>query len=309
MSSNTLNDTLLDMFFSTKTPGLAVATRLSCLGLLTFALHAEYTLKNGTILQDSSVKQSGESFTATILINGAPQPINFTANDLRQVNLPQPAALNEAKLLIAAGKPDESIEPLQKTQSEQAVIKGVPGAYWTEATELLIDALILGKKNAEAEALVREPQLSGLLPVDRQYIKDYFSIFAGRDAAIDTQVQNLRDFAKSASSGRLSARAWLEIGNALSEKGRVEEAIQAWLRVTVFHQAEEDLCFRAMIATSRAMQQINRHDDGKNLLKQYEKDQVVSPYVDLVKTELLKFVDKQNEANKDKNVPNAEKSN
>lgn len=281
----------------------ASLTRMSFAALLTFSLQAEYILKNGTMLPDASVKQSGDAFTATIIINGTQQPINFTANDLRQVNLPQPSSIGEAKLLIASGKAEDAVELLVKAQSEQAPLKAVPGSYWTEATELLIDAHMQSKKASEAEAQVRDSQLSGLLPVDRQYLKDYASIFSSRESEIDSRITNLKDFAKSASSGRLAARAWLEVGDTLSEKGRLDDALNAWLRVTVFHQAEEDLSFRAMISASRAMQQINRRDDGKELLKQYQKDHVVSSYVDLVKTELLKFEEKKKES--DKTTPSA----
>lgn len=270
---------------------------LLCTALLTSLVGAqEYELKNGRRIDAASVKANGDAFTATITIGAAQQALNFTAQDLARVSLPEPKALADAREMIANNKLDDAIAAADGVLTSSANIKNVAGAWWYKAMIIKLDATATKGKSTDAVTLIDEATISALAPDAATAVRDMLEIIGGRKGNQDARLTKLRAVTKRSVDSWIQGRAWLEIGDSMSSKGDMESAVKAWLRVPVFFAAEQDLAFRGTLAAAKGMQQIKRAEDGVTLLDQYISDHVGTPYEALIKIEKQKIAPQTDKA-------------
>lgn len=256
----------------------------------------EFELTNGRRVSAASVKPTAAGFSAVLITGVNSQNINFTAKDVVRAHLSEPAEIREAKQLIASGKSDEAIELLEKLESELQPFRKVRGAWWHRAVMLRADALAAKGDLTEASAAVDDDVLVALPEEEGALLTDFQSIIDKPTVSPDTKVSALQSLAKRTSDPWIGARAWIEVGQILSNQGKIEDAVKAWLRVAVFHPAERDLAVRSTILAARALQQIERPKDGLKLLDDYLNDHDASPYETIIKTEAAK-IDPKRETN------------
>jgi tetratricopeptide (TPR) repeat protein len=263
------------------------------LGLLLSSVHAqsqeEFELRNGRRVAAESVKPTATGFSAIVVTGANAQNITFTAKDIVRANLREPAALAEARTLIASGKLLAAISLLTTTEEELLPFRQVPGAWWHRAVMLRMDALAAKGEAAAAGTAVDAEALSELPEESAALLTSFQDIIAKPAGTADTKITSLQAMAKRTADPWIAARAWLEVGNTFASQGKMEDAVKAWLRVTVFHPAERDLAVRGTILAARGLQQIERPQDGLKLLDDYLNDHLATPYESTIKAEASKI--------------------
>jgi len=282
---------------STKTRLVLAA---SLLALLPAAVHAqaeeEFVLKNGRRFTADSVKPSGTQFTATVVTGGTAQKETFKASDVQEAFLREPADVADARNQIAMDKFLGAISALTRVEEDLRPYREVPGAWWHRARILRMDAMASKGDGKSAVKLADSSELEGLPESSASMLSDFKTIVAPADKP-ETKITALQALAKRSKDPWISARAWLEAGNTNAAHGKMDEAIKAWLRVSVFNPAEKDLAFRGTIYAARAMQQIGRPQDGIKVLKDYLQDHTSSPYAAVIQAEISKLEPKKADPN------------
>lgn len=275
-------------------PSRSLVLATLALAALPAARAQEYELRTGRRIPASAVRVTPEGFSATVPQGpNSTETIPFTVKDILRVSLPEPKSIAQARVLTASGKPQEAIAEAEKAAKEFDIIKSIPGSWWGRAKLVQMDALATAGKAEEAIALVNDSNRNRLPDADAKALQEFIDILGNPRAEPEERIPPLRKCAESASDTWLCARAWLEIGNLLANRGRVEEAIKAWLRVPTLLAAESDLAFRGTVAAARGLQQIERPEDGVKLLKDYLADNPASPYLELVNAEIAKLTPKK----------------
>ncbi len=278
-------------------PRLVLAASL--FALLPAAVHAqaeeEFVLRSGKRIPADAVKPSGTGFTATVVTGASAKKEDFKASDVEQAILREPAELAEARTQIATDKFLAAIAALTRIEEELLPYREVPGAWWHRARMLRMDAMASKGDNKAAAALAAAKELEGLPESTSAMLNDFKTIVAPAESP-EGKISALQALAKRSTDPWISARAWLEVGNANAAHGKMDEAIKAWLRVAVFNPAERDLAVRGTIYAARGMQQIGRPQDGVKLLKDYLADHVASPYASAIETETSKLEPKKTDA-------------
>jgi hypothetical protein len=252
----------------------------------------EFELQNGRRVPAESVKVTPTGFSATLTVGTAIQPIDFTAKDVVRATLREPKEIVEARILIASNKPEKALEALAKAEPTLLPYQSIPDSWWLRAAILRMDALsVLGK--AKDAAAIASSEVISKLPSDNASLLKNFQVVVAPPAKDPAEkLESLHSLTETVIDPWVGARVWLEIGNTLAMKGELEEAVKAWLRVPVFFPAERDLAFRGTILAARGLQQINRPQDGKKLLDDYQTDHIGSPYKETLLTEAAKLAPK-----------------
>jgi hypothetical protein len=263
------------------------------LGLSLSSVHAQsqedFELRNGRRIAAESVKPTATGFSAVVVTGANAQNITFTAKDIVRANLREPAALAEARTLIASGKLIAAISLLTTTEEELLPYRQVPGAWWHRALMLRMDALAAKGEAAAALAAAGAEELAGLPEESAASLTGFQDIIAKPIGSPETKIASLEAVAKRTADPWIAARAWLEVGNTHAGQGKMEAAVKTWLRVAVFHPAERDLAVRGTILAARGLQQIERPQDGLKLLDDYLNDHLASPYETTIKAEAAKI--------------------
>lgn len=282
--------------FMRPSPVIFLSSALACIaafGLLTISSQAqsqgEFVLKNGRHLAADSVKPTATGFTATYMVGTATQTVNFTAKEVASTDLREPKELFQARTLIASDKAQEAIDLLVKVEVDLRPYQGVPDSWWVRATMLHMDALSTLGRNKEATGIPTSEVLSNLSPDDASLMKDFQEVVAPASKNPLDKVEKLKVLSRRTVDPWLEARIWLEIGNAYSDGGKIEDAVKSWLRVPVFSPAERDLSVRGTILAARGLQQLKRANDGVTLLEDYLHDHLGTPFKEVLLSNIAKI--------------------
>ena len=272
---------------------ILLAVTLASIRVSRAASTEEFEFQNGRRIPATSVKASGPGFSATVTVGASSQTVNFLAKDVVRATFWEPLELAEARTFIASDKPQEALALMGKLTAKLAPFQTIRGSWWHRAAILHMDALASQGKIDEAVALV-PPDLLTKLPVDAAaLITDFQLIIAKPAASPDAKIPEMQALAKRSSDPWMSARAWLEIGSLFSVQGKIEEAFKAWLRVPVFHAAENDLAVRGLVSAARGLHQLKLAEDGVKLLNDYLNAHIGSPFQSVIKAEIVKLDPKQ----------------
>ena len=256
-------------------------------------VNEEFEFKGGRRIPISTVKPTADGFTATIVVGNGTQTANFAAKDVLRATFREPPGLAKARSLTASNKPAEAAAQMEKLCSELAVFQSIRGSWWHRAAILYMDALAAQGKVDQAGSFVDAATVAKLPPDASVMVADFQLILAKPIGSIEDKVSDLEALAKRSADPWMTARAWLEIGNILSSQGKVEDAVKTWLRVYLFHAAEQDLAVRGLILAARGLQQLKLAEDGLKLLDDYLSDHNETPFESALRAEMTKLDPKQ----------------
>jgi tetratricopeptide (TPR) repeat protein len=185
-----------------------------------------------------------------------------------------PAELAASKELLAAGKSEEAVELLKKAKAFFDPFKDIPGNSYPEI--LFAYAEVLNQSGKFEDIIKLMPDIKKLnldeaqklqiklieLNTERQTSSDADGIIA--------QAQNILSETQDSAVG---ASIWMIIGDTLFGKKRWEEALMAYLRVTVFYGTQVQRVPDAELASARCLAKMRRFDDAavyyKRLVETY----------------------------------------
>lgn len=253
----------------------------------------ELEFAGGRKIPLSSVRVTANGFATTVPFGNTTQIVNFTAADIVRANFERPAVLDEARRLIASGKAAEAATLLAPLAEKLEPFQAIRGSWWYRVAILQIDALASEGQMDGAVAIADQASEAGLPAEAAALVEDMKLIAATPKLTPDSKATDLLALAQRSADTWLTARARLEMGKLLSDQGKVEEAVKAWLRVYAFHSAEDDLAVRALIAAARGLQQLGLPEDGAHLLNGYLSDHKESPFTTTLKSEVAKLTPKK----------------
>lgn len=260
----------------------------------------EYIMKNGQRYAADWVKPNGATFTATVPVADNRQVFNFSLDDIEKLNFPEPDEIGVARRMIASGKAEDAVALLQKSLPGLKPLCRVPGSWWPRGVITLMDGYNALGKNAELEAEASAALQANLPETQAEAIRNMLAMFTPPTANINEGPEAIKALAIATNDPWFASRCWIEYGNLLSRRGKIEDAVKAWLRAPVFHPAERDLAARGTILAARGLQQMDRPQDGLQLIEYYLADNIGTQYSDVMKAEAAKLNPERSKDNKPK---------
>ena len=261
---------------------LFIVAGISSISAQTILLKSGQTVPaNGLVRNDDMVMVSVKS------ASGSVGQVGYHVSDVMTLNLPSPEALATAGDLMAKGKFDQALVLIEPVVAYQKTIQDIPGNWWAKAALAKVSALSALNRVADAKTLVNEITSTSKDPEVLTSLKLQVALTTKFDdpqqaiAAFDAIIAQSLD-------ARTLSQAWIAEGDVHLAEHEFDEALMAYLTVTVFYPEHNPLTPKALWGSGQAYAKLK---DEKNALKTYQ--MLISSYPDspeasLAKTELMK---------------------
>jgi tetratricopeptide (TPR) repeat protein len=265
------------------------------LALLTFILAGlssapaqTLLLKNGNSVPANELVRNGDMIMVAVKTStGGTGRVGYHISDVAELNLPVPDALKYAAEHVANGDFAHALAQIGPVVAYQKTIRDIPGNWWAKSALLEVSALIGLNRSADATALVTEIS---------DFSKDpEILVSAKLQIALTTKFDDPQQalaaydaiISQSSDPGTLS-RAWIAEGDIHFAQHEFDEALLAYLTVTVFYPEHNPLIPKALWDSGQSYAKLK---DATNATKTYQA--LISNYPDspeaaLAKAELLK---------------------
>ncbi len=213
-----------------------------------------YELADGALLDAGSVTLRAGLLVHAVEVDEGAGVVERTHRLAEVVRLhwPEPQALGEARSRLEQGDREGCLATLEPLLAHFAPFARVPGSWWVAGARLRLRALDpetepgeLARAARELVARTDDPEAVG----EARLALTELEIRAGRSRLAQTMLDSVLAEPVPAP---VRARAWLLRGAIAFEERRFEEAIEAYLRIPVFHSAYAELVPAALLAAENA---------------------------------------------------------
>jgi tetratricopeptide (TPR) repeat protein len=245
-------------------------------------------LKNGaTVPANELVRKDDMLMTSVKSPTGSMGQVGFYASDVTELNLPVPDAVGTAANLMAKGEFDRALGQIEPVVAYQKTIRDIPGNWWAKTALVEVSALLGLNRVADAVALVNE--IAG-------YSKDPEILTSAKvQIALATKFTDPQQaiaafdaIISQSSEPQTLSQAWIAEGAIHFGQHEFDEALLAYLTVTVFYPEHNPLVPKALWGAGQAYAKLK---DASHATKTYQ--ELISTYPDspeasLAKAELMK---------------------
>ena len=245
-------------------------------------------LKNGESMPANGLVRNGDMLMVAVKTStGGAGQVGYQVADVEELNLPAPDVLKYAEQQVASGDFQHAFAQIDPVVTYQKTIRDIPGNWWAKSALLEVSALLGLNRVADATALVTEISNYSKNPEILTAAKLQIALTTKFDdpqqalAAYDAIINQSRD-------PQTLSRAWIAEGDIHVEQHELEDALLAYLTVTVFYPEHNPLLPKALWGSGQAYSKLK---DLTNATKTYQKlisDFPDSPEAALAKTELTK---------------------
>lgn len=221
-------------------------------------------LKDNQRINASDFTVADGKISRTIkLSNGKDGQATLSLTDIDRMDWPNVKQVQEAELLRSQGKVKEAVEILVKALDFFKPFRNIKGSPYADVAFAHIESL---DQAGDFDTLIRVlPDVELMkwneakklklgiikLNMERRTSQDQEAVLAKAESL-------LRDTDDS----DISARLWLTIGEVHSKKNRWEEALMAYLHVSVFYGSQATLVPQAELNAARSLVKMERFQDA-----------------------------------------------
>lgn len=209
-----------------------------------------YILKDGRVLNQADVVLKDGNLVRALAGGGA--EVSYPLAQVVRLDWPEPEELEQARVLVAAGKGAEAEEKITPVYRQFAPFSKLPGSWWSDAALIRARALLAQQKNTETERAARELMSTSpdaevvagaqLLMARIQMLLDKADI---ADAMLD-------EIMRKEASSEIEARAAILRGDIAYGRKEFEKALEFYLRVPAFYGTEEAVMPVALLGSARS---------------------------------------------------------
>jgi tetratricopeptide (TPR) repeat protein len=208
-----------------------------------------FILKDGKTLNQADVVLKDGKLVRAV---GAGAEVSYLLSQIARLDWPEPAEVEQARQLVAAGKGVEAEEKITPIYRQFAPYSKVPGSWWAEAALIRARALLAQQKNAETERAARELMSTS---ADAETVASAQLIMARIQMLLDKPDiadAMLDEIMRKDASTEIEARAAILRGDIAYGRKEFEKALEFYLQVPVFYGTEDALMPIALLGSARA---------------------------------------------------------
>lgn len=213
-----------------------------------------YELADGALLDADSVTLRGGMLVHAREVDDGVGSVERThpLAEVVRLHWPEPEDLRAARQRLADGDRHGCLALVEPVMRQFAPFARVPGSWWLACARLRLRALDPASEPDELSQAAREvaSRTDDAEAVgEARLVLTELEIRAGRARLAQTMLASILAEPVPAT---VRARAWLLRGDIAMAERRFEEAIEAYLRIPVFHSAYSELVPAALVAAEKA---------------------------------------------------------
>lgn len=251
-------------------------------------------LKNGGSVVANGLVRNGDMIMVSVITStGGTGQVGYQVSDVAGLVLPAPENIGAAAGQVAGGDFDHALAEIDPVVTYQRTIRDIPGNWWAKAALLEASALIGLNRVDDATALVTEissyandPEILTAAKLQIALITKYTDPKQAM-AAYD-------DILSHSSDAKTLSQAWIAEGDVHFSEHEFDEALMAYLTVTVFYPEHNPFLPKALFGSGQSYAKLK---DTANATKVYNSliaNFPESPEAPLARAELAEIKKKEN---------------
>lgn len=221
-------------------------------------------LKDGTRIPEAEFKMDGDKIIRTVKVGATSATTVLPWQNIGYLDWPEPAAITEAKGLMAQGKAEEALAKLKASLDFFEKFEKVEGNWYQPVYFAYVETMSQAGKFEETIKLIPRLRTLSLKPeqkmtlriiqldIDRQTSTEYTSILA--------EAENILSDTNDSAVG---ASIWMIIADIHAKKKEWEKALMAYLRVPVFYGTQMQRVPDAELKAGQMLVKMKRYEDAQ----------------------------------------------
>jgi tetratricopeptide (TPR) repeat protein len=262
---------------------------VSLLGLSALGLKGQtIQLKNGQSIPAPSFQRKDDLLMVDVTsASGANGQVGYNVSDIAELDFPAPPELAAASDMLAKGHPDQALSEIEPVATLQETVRDIPGNWWAHASLIKCQALVALNRSAEAEPILTELASQAIDPESRLAAKLQLTLLA--PPADPVQALAVYDAVINQSSDtKTLTLAWLAKGDLHYAQHNFDEALMAYLTVTVFYPENNPLLPRALWGAAQSYARLKDRKNQDLTMQELVKNYPDNPETVLARAEILK---------------------
>lgn len=274
--------------FSPRTRPAAVLRVLPGLLLAPLAVSAQTLFfQNGGSVEFSEITISGTNLQrATKKPNGTTTTQTLPASAVTRVDWPQPPELLEAEDLILQGKYEEALAKASAVQAVHRLWKDKPGSWYAQASLLVAESQIRLNRPNDAARLMSELRTMNLPKALTIRVGLLEALEQFQKGITGPALAKVNSLLKGTEDSSTMVRIYLLLGDIQFKREAFEEALNAYLHVSVFYGAQAPFLPAAELGAARSLMRLRRLKDATDAFNRVTTRYAGSPEAEAAKREL-----------------------
>jgi tetratricopeptide (TPR) repeat protein len=252
------------------------AVRISILLALLFLLmlasnksHAQtIVLTTGQKIDALGVRREGDMILGKVQVGTGSGEVGYHIPQIAKIEFPEPRGLKEASDLVGQGHADKALAEINQVVAFYQPFKEIPGAWWAQAALIKVSALGALQRDTEAELLAAQIEKSVADPETARAARLRLATGLIRRQEFEKAAKICDGAIKESTQPEILAEAWTKKGDLLFAQRKWDEALIAYLHVSVFYRDEKMFIPPALLGSARSYQRLDETDRAKKTLNE-----------------------------------------
>jgi len=250
-------------------------------------------LKSGESVPATTFQRQGDLLMVAVTNStGSKGQVAYYISDVVELQFPQPPEMIATSDLIAKGRAARALEVIEPIVAFQKTIRDIPGNWWAKTALVKCTALVALNRPADAELILKDIATTSTEPEIQLAAKLQLALLdPPKDPAVALAAYD--GVISQSTDTKTLTQAWLAEGDLYLAQHQADEALMAYLTVTVFYPQNNPQVPRALWGAAQAYAKLK---DSKN--QDLTLNDIVTHYPDnpeasLAKAEIMKKENQQ----------------
>lgn len=228
-----------------------------------FANAQTVTLTTGQKVDALGVRREGDMILCKVQIGTGSGEVGYHIPQIARIDFPEPRGLKESSNLLSQGHADKALAEINQVVAYYEAFKDVPGSWWPQAALIKVSALGELQRDTEAELLAAQIEKSVADPETARAARLRLAVGMIRRQEFQKAIKVCDDAIKDSTSPEILADAWIKKADVLFAQRKWEEALVAYLHVSVFYPDEKLLMPAALLGSARSYYRLDDTERAK----------------------------------------------
>ncbi len=258
--------------------------------VLVTPVHAQnIILKTGQTIETKGVRRSGDMVMGKIQVGSSNGEVGYQVVTITRIDFPEPAQLKTTAEFLTQDKPKKALADIGPVVKYYEQFRDLPGNWWAQAALLEVAALSGMQLDKAAEALSETIRKNVTDPETTRAAQLQLVPGLVRSEDYDKALQLCDAVIKESAKPDVLAEAWVRKGDTFLAQRQWDNAVLAYLHVSVFYADENLWMPPALLGSARALRGLEDLEGAKKSFNDLTAKFPKSAQAEIARVELKKL--------------------
>jgi TolA-binding protein len=223
-------------------------------------------LTTGQKIDVLGVRREGDMILGKVQVGTGSGEVGYHLPQIAKIEFPEPRGLKEASDLLGQGSADKALAEINQVVAFYQPFKEVPGAWWAQAALIKVSALGALQRDTEAELLAAQIEKSVVDPETARAARLRLAAGLIHRHEFEKAAKICESAIKESTRSEILAEAWTKKGDVLFAQRKWDEALIAYLHVSVFYRDEKTFIPAVLLGSARSYRRLDETERARKTL-------------------------------------------